>query len=584
MIEDEPTSEPTRDSTRRTYLKALATASGFAATGGAGLELATGRAAAASAGNYGLRKLTNDGSEAAFYPQGPHAQYVAGQNTTFLVFRGPSANPYAMSYDHGADSTTGPVQIGTNPLPDYDEHGPPSLAVGDDGTLHVFYGCHTTTLQYARSTSAYDVNGWENFDLDGLPDATYTSMCVYDGTIYGIYRNGDHEYGVLIESSDRGDTWSDRVVADLTTGGNDHDDFYVVGDLSVVADNLHFSFTVSEGDAHDTNRQDIYHALVDAPDDDPDADGNVYAWDYTDLGSQITWSDLNACRIASQDETWSVNHAYDPAADEIHVQYQNDANGDGTWEWEITTIDRANGTKSTQTIPNLQTATPANYGRPRINDAGDLEAHVIAGSTDEGGDYHVSTYDGSSWTDAIVVAESSAREQARIAVVRDGLDELATMIAEGETSDSDQSIWAVGTNFDRPVEAIVDNADSSGVTVTGTWQTSTWADDYVGSDYLHDGDAGKGSKSVEFTPDLQEGGTYDVSIYWNTTDSRASSVPIDVAYDGGSNTVTVDMTTNGGQWNVIGSYDFTAGTGESVTVRNDGTSGYVIADAVKFER
>jgi len=73
-----------------------------------------------------------------------------------------------------------------------------------------------------------------------------------------------------------------------------------------------------------------------------------------------------------------------------------------------------------------------------------------------------------------------------------------------------------------------------------------------------------------------------VYAYWSSYSNRASTVPIDIDYDGGSDTVTVDQTQNGGQWNKLGTYTFTEGTGDSVTIRNDGTSGYVIADAVKF--
>jgi hyaluronate lyase len=40
---------------------------------------------------------------------------------------------------------------------------------------------------------------------------------------------------------------------------------------------------------------------------------------------------------------------------------------------------------------------------------------------------------------------------------------------------------------------------------------------------------------------------------------------------------------NGGEWNLLGTYSFAAGTGGSVTIANDGTNGYVVADAVKFE-
>ena len=49
-----------------------------------------------------------------------------------------------------------------------------------------------------------------------------------------------------------------------------------------------------------------------------------------------------------------------------------------------------------------------------------------------------------------------------------------------------------------------------------------------------------------------------------------------------TNTVTVNQQSGGGAWNSVGSFAFSAGTAGSVTIRTSGTSGYVIADAVKF--
>jgi len=145
---------------------------------------------------------------------------------------------------------------------------------------------------------------------------------------------------------------------------------------------------------------------------------------------------------------------------------------------------------------------------------------------------------------------------------------------------SDSNTISVSTTDSNAV--VVDNDDSPGVSKTGIWKSSTFEDNYVGSDYLHDDNANKGSKSVTFTPDLDTGGDYEVYAYWNSSEDRATSVPIDIDYDVGSDTVSVDQTQNGGQYNKLGTYSFTSGTGESVTIRNDNTSDYVIADAVKF--
>ncbi|TLS51812.1 hypothetical protein FE782_12935 [Paenibacillus antri] len=129
---------------------------------------------------------------------------------------------------------------------------------------------------------------------------------------------------------------------------------------------------------------------------------------------------------------------------------------------------------------------------------------------------------------------------------------------------------------------VMDNADASGVTVIGDWVSST-KDSKYGPDYLHDDNAGRGTKSVTFTPELPAG-TYKVSVWWVANANRSSTVPISVRHAGGTNTVAVDQRVDGGQWKDLGVHEFTGGSAEGVEISNAGANGYVVADAVKFER
>ncbi len=139
----------------------------------------------------------------------------------------------------------------------------------------------------------------------------------------------------------------------------------------------------------------------------------------------------------------------------------------------------------------------------------------------------------------------------------------------------------------EPVEAILDNTSGSGVTVTGSWTTSSWAGSQFGTNYLHDDNTDKGAKSVLYTPTLAAG-TYDVYIWYpDSAVYYATNVPIDITYSDGAGgttttTVTVDQTTPGGQWELLGTFAFDAGTSGSVLIRTDGTISHVVADAVKF--
>jgi len=129
-----------------------------------------------------------------------------------------------------------------------------------------------------------------------------------------------------------------------------------------------------------------------------------------------------------------------------------------------------------------------------------------------------------------------------------------------------------------------DASDASGITLTGAWTTSTSEPGYNGANFLHDGDTNKGSKSVRFTPTLDKAGSYEVFARWTSAPDRATNTPFDITHSGGTTTVAVNQQLNGGQWRSLGVYNFAAGTAGNILVRNDGTTGYVVADAVRFQK
>jgi len=139
---------------------------------------------------------------------------------------------------------------------------------------------------------------------------------------------------------------------------------------------------------------------------------------------------------------------------------------------------------------------------------------------------------------------------------------------------------AIGSTGDSAI--IVDSADARGVDIVGTWTSSSATAGYYGSDYLHDGNINKGQCSVTFAPELPKTDRYQIYARWTANANRAINVPIDIITPSGIRTITVDQTQNGGQWILLLTTNFNAGTSGKVRIRNDGTTGYVIADAVKF--
>ncbi|MDY6953590.1 MAG: hypothetical protein SWE60_18935 [Thermodesulfobacteriota bacterium] len=128
-----------------------------------------------------------------------------------------------------------------------------------------------------------------------------------------------------------------------------------------------------------------------------------------------------------------------------------------------------------------------------------------------------------------------------------------------------------------PEEVVLDNADAQFV---GTWPLVT------GSGCAYQGDfqwneAGTGADTATWIPDIVGTGLYEVYARWVTNANRATDAPYTINYDGGSETVDVDCTVFGCQWNLLGTYPFAAGTAGSIVLSDD-ANGYITADGIKL--
>lgn len=136
-------------------------------------------------------------------------------------------------------------------------------------------------------------------------------------------------------------------------------------------------------------------------------------------------------------------------------------------------------------------------------------------------------------------------------------------------------------DYPRP-PLVIDNSDTTEVSTSGSWRVATYLDGYYGPDYLHDINAGKGAKTVEFTTALPESTTYEVALWYPAQANLSPAVPVDIIHAGGSTPVLVDQTVHGGQWHTLGTFHFNADRQVRVRISNAGTTGYVVADAVRF--
>jgi hypothetical protein len=110
---------------------------------------------------------------------------------------------------------------------------------------------------------------------------------------------------------------------------------------------------------------------------------------------------------------------------------------------------------------------------------------------------------------------------------------------------------------------------------------------FIESSYLHDGNRNKGQKSVRFEAMLSDG-LYEVRMSYAPGGNRATNVPVTVQHAVGTARTRVNQrkapTLESGLFVSLGTYHFAKSTPAIVTIHNNDTDGYVIADAIQFLR
>ncbi len=108
---------------------------------------------------------------------------------------------------------------------------------------------------------------------------------------------------------------------------------------------------------------------------------------------------------------------------------------------------------------------------------------------------------------------------------------------------------------------------------------------FIGQGYRHDGDDGKGQQRARYTPELTQAGKYDVAMTFGALANRATNVPVIVHHADGETRLTINQRKPGeGEMGVtrLGVFRFETGKNGWVEIRNDGTDGHVIIDAVRW--
>lgn len=132
----------------------------------------------------------------------------------------------------------------------------------------------------------------------------------------------------------------------------------------------------------------------------------------------------------------------------------------------------------------------------------------------------------------------------------------------------------------QAIEVVMDNTNE-GVAYVGSWPVSTNFPGYWGVNFRFDNNQKTPTKTATFMPSLVAPGYYTVSLWWPQRSTLATNVPVEIGHANGFSTVNVNQRSNYSQWVSLGAYYFNVSAG-FVRIKNDGTSGQVVADAVKF--
>ena len=125
--------------------------------------------------------------------------------------------------------------------------------------------------------------------------------------------------------------------------------------------------------------------------------------------------------------------------------------------------------------------------------------------------------------------------------------------------------------------------DASAAQKVGHWTASTWGQPYVGDGYLHDGNTGKGDKSIRFALGTAKPGPYEVRLAYVPHTNRASNTLVTVHHAGGTKHVRIDQRARPTIDGVLVSLGtFTLDAKSALVISNTGTDGYVIVDAVQL--
>jgi len=192
------------------------------------------------------------------------------------------------------------------------------------------------------------------------------------------------------------------------------------------------------------------------------------------------------------------------------------------------------------------------------------------------------SYDGTAKTATVTTAPASLPVSVTYNGSATAPSAVGSYTVVATVTDPNYSGSATGTlTIASATEVIVDNTAAE---YTGTWNLSSFqANSYLGN-YRTRASGGTGSKKMRWRPTIATAGIYQV-YYWlpNGSADRPTNAPFTVFYNGGSQTYLVSQQPAvGGQWILLGSHTFAAGTAGYVELTDNANGTNMVGDAIRF--
>lgn len=128
-------------------------------------------------------------------------------------------------------------------------------------------------------------------------------------------------------------------------------------------------------------------------------------------------------------------------------------------------------------------------------------------------------------------------------------------------------------------EKIIDTSDEQ-VNAAGNWFETANDGFWETPSLLHG--LGTDEEYHEFPLNLPQPGEYEIYGWWTSHPNRAADTPFIVEHAEGVAEESVDQTTDGSMWTLIGTYQFNGDADEKVTITAAATTNnYVVADAIR---